>query len=349
MISVKFLLNIYDWLQKNVRPPSAFSWETLILLSVFSYYMSVLSTDFVRNLLANFGWIFLIFGVFWGTTAAGQLRIGYKDKQKDGFPLSPWITGALVSVYIFGGPTGEVGREALIYWPVISAIIAALPDFLGERFTLKAPPLQKRQNLVVLFGTQILLSCWLQFYFVIQNWLVQYPSLVADDFHQSAFVVKWESPLSPPAPRGALILESMEPKLRDQLNARPWSEVERSLLPKERQKLINAIAQQTKQQISPIQEDNLWQVTSNVSSRGSGYNLELRTSWQGPRSERLGDYSLTKSCQINQVYRQANAATKPINTTQASRSAPISQVQCKEVKGWGIDQPRNLNDRFTRS
>jgi hypothetical protein len=302
----------------------------------------------VENLLVNFGWIFLIWGVFWGTTAAGQLRIGYKDKQKDGFPLSPWITGALVSVYIFGGPTGEVRREALIYWPVISAIIAALPDFLGEGFTLKAPPLQKRQNLVVLFGTQILLSCWLQFYFVIQNWLVQYPSLVADDFDQSAFVVKWESPLSPPPPRGALILESMEPKLRDQLNARPWSEVERSLLPKERQKLLNTLAKQTKQQMSSLEEDSLWQVTSDVSTSGSGYNLELRANWKGPRSG-LQEKSMTKPCQITQAYPPTTGETKPINTQQESPSRPVSRVVCQPVKGWGIEEqePRIVpNDTF---
>ncbi len=345
---MKLLLSIYDWLQKNVRPPSAFSWQTVILLSVFSYYMAVLATGFVENLLVNFGWIFLIWGVFWGTTSANQLRIGYSEKErKDGFPLSPWITGALVSIYIFGGDTGEVRREALIYWPVISAAIAALPDFWGEGFSFKKPPLQKRQNLIVLFGTQILLSCWFQFYFVIQDWVVQYPSLLADDFHKSAFVVK-RAAATPVTPRGALLLDSMEPKLRDQLNARPWSEVERLLLPEQRQKLLNTLAKQTKQQMSSLEEDSLWQVTSDVSTSGSGYNLELRANWKGPRSG-LQEKSMTKPCQITQAYPPTTGETKPINTQQESPSRPVSRVVCQPVKGWGIEEqePRIVpNDTF---
>lgn len=90
------------------------------------------STRLLEDLLTNFGWIFLILGVHWWTTSANQLRIGYSEaERKDGFPLSPWITGALVSLYLFGGGTGDIRREALIYWPSISAVIAAMPDFFG--------------------------------------------------------------------------------------------------------------------------------------------------------------------------------------------------------------------------
>jgi hypothetical protein len=347
---VKLLLDIYDWVQKNLRPPSAFSWETLILLSLFSYYMSMLSadTDFVRALLINFAWIFLILGVFWGTTAANQLRLGYKDPSSPGFPLSPWITGALVSLYIFGR-SGEVPREALIYWPIISAVIAALPDFLGDGLRFKVPPAPKRQNLVVLFGTQILLSCWLQFYFVIQDWVVQYPSLLADDFNQSAFVVKRGSSESA-TPRGLLILNSMESQLAQQLNARPWPEVERLLLKQERTKLLNRIEQRSKEQISPVEEDDLWDVTSAISSRPSGYNLQLRALWQGPRAnpQDTQAYSLTKPCQITQLSRQNNIATKPLNTRQTSTTV-VSRFQCQPIQGWGVDRPSLPGDRPTDS
>ncbi|MEO8893802.1 MAG: DUF5357 family protein, partial [Coleofasciculaceae cyanobacterium] len=41
---MKFFLSIYEWLQKTFRPPSAFSWETMILLSIFSYYMTWLAS-----------------------------------------------------------------------------------------------------------------------------------------------------------------------------------------------------------------------------------------------------------------------------------------------------------------
>ncbi|HEY9892198.1 MAG TPA: DUF5357 family protein [Candidatus Sericytochromatia bacterium] len=347
---MKFFLNLYEWVQKNIRPPSAFSWETLILLSVFSYYMAMLAqTRLLEDLLTNFGWIFLILGVHWWTTSANQLRIGYKPAEgKDGFPLSPWITGALVSLYLFGGGTGDIRREALIYWPSISAVIAAMPDFLGETsdggLILKKAPVNKRQNLVVLFGTQFLLSCWLQFNFVIQDWLVQYPSLVFDDVRQSAFVVKSQA-ASSARPRGAVILEAMEPRLREQLEAKPWSEVERLLLKEERISLVNTLQKQATKQVSPIDEDELWQVSSDVSSAKSGYNLDLLANWQGPRAQ-AKENSLVKSCQITRVSPRRSAATKPINTKQRSPGTPISRVKCEPVKGWGIDPSTISNDTF---
>jgi hypothetical protein len=349
---VKFFLNIYEWLQKNAKPPSAFSWETLILLSFFSWYMTVLaSADSVKYLLNNLGWIFLIFGVYWATTSAHQLRVGYKFPTNPGFPLSPWITGALVSIYLFGGAVFEVRREALIYWPIISAVIALLPDFLKETpnggMTLKKPPLDNRQNLVVLFGTQLLLSCWFQFHFLVQDWLVQYPSLLADDVQNSAFVVKFNPPTSQTSTRGVNILESMEARLKERLDGKPWSEIERSLLPEERAKLINTVEDQVKQQNSPILEDGLWQVKSGVSTRKSGYNLGLKAIYQGPRAQST-PYSLDKACQITQVFPRRSAATKPINAKQSSPGTPISRFNCGGVKGWGVNNPKRANDTFIR-
>jgi hypothetical protein len=340
---VKLIQNIYEWLQKNLRPPSAFSWETLILLSLFSLYMAFLATDVVAQLLVNFAWIFLIVGVFWGTTAANQFRIGYKSPVEPGFPLSPWITGALVSIYIFSR-NGELTQETLISWPIISAIIAALPDFVGEGPRLKIPLPQKRQNLVILFGTQFLLSCWFQFYFVIQNWLGEYPSVLADNFQQSAFVVKRELATST-IPRGALILNTIEPKLVERLDSKPWSDVERLLLQEERVKLINAVEKQAKQQISPkIGEDAFWKVRSGISSRNSGYNLDLQAVWQGPRAEPQKEYFVTKSCRITQSNVTPNPVTDPNNSQPPPSS--ISSFVCDPVQGWGIDDPSVGQDGF---
>jgi hypothetical protein len=343
---MKFLQNIYDWLQKNLRPPSAFSWETLILLSLFSLYMAFLATEWVAQLLIEFAWIFLIFGVFWGTTSANQFRVGYKSPVEPGFPLSPWITGALVSIYIFSR-NGELTQETLVSWPIVSAIIAALPDFVGEGPRLKIPPPQKRQNLVILFGTQFLLSCWFQFYFVIQNWLGEYPSLLADDFQQSAFVVKRELATST-IPRGALLLNTIEPKLFERLDGKPWPEVERLLLQDQRVKLISAVEKEAKQQISPkIAEDAHWIVNSAISSRNSGYNLDLRAIWQGPRAELQNQekYYVTKLCQITPSSVAATPTANP--TTPQPAPAAIGTFACEQgVRGWGIDDdepsaPRN--------
>lgn len=351
---MKFFLSVYEWLQKTFRPPSAFSWETMIFLSVFSYYMTMLaSSRELKDLLTNFGWIFLIIGVHWGTTSANQLRIGYDEKvPKDGFPVSPWITGGLISLYIFGAWTGEVRREALIYWPTISALVAIMPDFLGEKpdggLTFKKAPLAQRQNMVVLVGTQLLLSCWFQFHYVTQDWLAQYPSLLADNFNSSSFVTKFQT-ISSEKPRGALLLEKMEPRLEQQLNRKPWPEVERLLLKEERIKLVDKVQQQSMPQESALDEDEFWRVLPIVSSRkGGGYNFNLQANWLGPRA-RPKQYSMVKSCQITQVSAPAQSpGTKPKNANQGRIGTPFSRFKCDPVKGWGINKSTIANDTFIR-
>jgi hypothetical protein len=340
---VNFLLSIYNWLRKTITLPSAFSWQTLIVLSVFSFYMSILADNFVKDLLVNFAWIFLILGVFWGSTACSQLRIGYRTPAEPGFPLSPWITGALVSIYIFGvllgNDTGAMSQEMLVSWPIISAIIAILPDYLGAGgFKVKVPAPEKRQQQVLLVGSQILLSCWFQFHFVIQDYLAQYPSLRVDDFRKSAFVVKWEGPLYTETPRGADILNTMENDLQKQLDSRSWPEVERLLLEDERKKLIATTQQQAKERLLSVEEDGLWDITSKVSSRGSGYNIELQAIWRGPRS-RDQPYVITKTCQITPISPRASEATKPINAQPTTSPTAVSRFECQPLKGWGVQQP----------
>ncbi|NEP02539.1 MAG: DUF5357 domain-containing protein [Symploca sp. SIO2E9] len=323
---LKFIAGIFivKWVVETFRPPHAFSWQTLFWLSVFSYFMSLLATDFVRVLLQGFGWIFIILMVYWWTSSIKELRIGQTY-------FAPWITGILVSIYIFelsGRNKGEISPEVLIFWPLISAVIAAIPNFLGEELQFKAPSPEKRQNLVVLFSSQLLLTSWFQFAFLIQNWTLQYPSILTDDFSKSAFVINVESLPSDP-PRGALILNTMKTKLEEKLKDKNWSEVERLLLEVERKKWLPEITEEAKKQISSeeIKEDKLWELTYDIKKQGSGYNLEILAAWDGPRSQPQ-KYSLKQSCQIDQVYPQNDAATKS-----------IGKIECKPLQGWGIDSP----------
>ncbi|HBB35025.1 MAG TPA: hypothetical protein DDZ80_32260 [Cyanobacteria bacterium UBA8803] len=309
-----------------------FSWLTLLFLSLFSWLMAFIATGLLQNLLANLGCIFLILAVYWWTTSTKSLRI-YD------VPLSPWITGAIVSVYIFGAITGKVEPKALIAWPLISAAIAALPLCLGDDFKLKTPAPDKRKTIILLFTSQLIFSCWFQFHFLVQNWLAEYPTLLVDNFDQSAFVVKY--PLLPPkTPRGVSMLDLMASKLQQQLNAKPWPQIERVLLPQERDRLIQQITAQTKQQIASakVEEDDLWQVGYTVSLKDPGYNLALNTSWQGPRSQVL-EGNITKSCQIN-----------PVNRPTPTGTTVVSRVRCEPAKGWGVNQPlTTANNNPTRN
>ncbi|NES18944.1 MAG: DUF5357 domain-containing protein [Symploca sp. SIO3E6] len=340
IVLLKWLLNFCKSVISIFVPTTPFSYQTLFLLSLFAYFMSMLSDGIVRKLLLAVVGIFLILGVYWATTANKELWI-YRDQKakpkKDGLPLSAWITGAILCIYIFiclpmllldripesGGPL------ALVAWPLISVIIAAAPNFMEleeDELRAKTPSPSRRQNLVILFSINILISCWFQFYFLIQNWLTQYPSLMADDFSQSAFVVQIAAPtqlekqigFQPKRPRGVAILETMELDLKEQLDGKLWSEVEKLLLPEEREKWVTAVAEKAKTKLSPVKEDRLWTVTSDVSSRDSGYSLELQAIWQGPHSRPESSYPEQKSCQITPVYPQTVAT---------------SSVKCEPVKG----------------
>lgn len=327
--------NILNWINNLLRtifeifnPDTAFSWQTLIGLSVFSWVMSFLATNIFTIILASFSWWFLILGVYWATTSNKDISIGK-------VLLSPWITGALVTIYIFGIVTGELSADALVVWPLISAVIAALPTCLGENFQPKIPDRDKRQPLVWLFTSQLILSSWFQFYFLVENWLVQYPTIAADTFEKSAFVVRLSTDEPKQRlPRGTTILDLVASRLEEQLNNQEWSDIEQILLIREREKLKQLIKQidaEVRQEIaSPdIKEDKFWQDVSlgDISLRESGYNLQLNTLWQGPRSQ-IKPNVLTKSCEIIPVNRETDTGI-----------SPISQVECDPVEGWGVAEP----------
>jgi len=330
----KILNNILNWVNNLLRtifeifnPDTAFSWQTLIGLSVFSWAMSFLATNIFTIILASFSWWFLILGVYWATTSNKDISIGK-------ILLSPWITGALVTIYIVGIVTGELPAYALVIWPLISAIIAALPTCLGENFKPKIPDRDKRQPLVWLFTSQLILSSWFQFYFLVQDWLIQYPTLASDTFEKSAFVVRLSTDESRQRlPRGTTILDLVASRLEEQLNNQEWSDIEQILLLREREQLIeqiDQIATQVRQEIaSPdIKEDNLWKVRlGEISLRESGYNLELKAFWEGPRSQTQANL-LTKSCQIISVNRQTDIGI-----------SLVSQVECDPVEGWRVAEP----------
>ncbi len=303
---------LFKWLQKLLSPPRSFSWETLVLLTLFSCFMAYISTGIVRNFISNCGWIFLIFGVGWGT-AQKRLKIS-------NIALSPWITGALVSTYIFGKLSQP--DLSVIYWPTISAVIATIPNYFGKGLKLKLPNPEKRQKIIVFLLSHVVISCWFQFYYVLQDWIQQYPDLLADDWKKSAFVVKL--PAQQPATiRGTLILNSLETQLSEKLDNQPWSQIERWLLARE--KNLDLAVQKSQEELAKIEEDAWWEFTSKISSIESGYNLKLIATWQGPRSK-AESFFIEKLCKINRVSSQSETDT----------NLAVGEVKCQPEKrvGW---------------
>jgi hypothetical protein len=84
--------NLFKWLENLLIPDRAFSWKTIIFLSLFSCVTSAIAAPPLIDLFAFLGWIFLILGISWAI-AENPLRIA-------GINLNAWIIGAFISIFI---------------------------------------------------------------------------------------------------------------------------------------------------------------------------------------------------------------------------------------------------------
>ncbi|MEH2096131.1 septal junction protein FraD [Nostoc sp.] len=308
----KFAEGLYAGIRKLLVPPKAYSWQTFIYMSVFSWVLSSLATGYVKDIIAFFGWLFLISGTAWYTTQ-DPLRV-----PGTFMPVGAVITGFLVSVFAFGNQQEVITPRIIVFWPTISALITAIPEFIeGSDTDAKAriPKPQDRQRIIILVASSMLLSCWIQFYFVMDHWFQQYPSLQADTFKRSTFVVRTEERLKIPQ-NGVVILERLQPIVEEQIDKTSWSEVEKWLLDaKQRVRTLGRGVIQ--KNLGKYEEKDLWRVEPRVANTKSGYILDLLSIWSGPSSNPRG-YYLRKSCRIEPVAVTSNSGNK----------IPVAEIEC---------------------
>ncbi|WP_392533457.1 septal junction protein FraD [Nostoc sp. C117] len=320
---VKFAEGLYAGIRKILVPPKAYSWQTFIYMSVFSWMLSYFATGYIKDIIAFFGWLFLIAGTAWYTTE-DPLRV-----PGTFMPVGAVITGFLVSVFAFGSQKDVITPTTIVFWPTISALITAIPEFIeGSDTDAKAqiPKPEDRQKIIILVASSMLLSCWIQFYFVMNNWLEQYPSVQTDSFRRSTFVVRTEQPVKVP-PNGIIILDKLEPIVEGQIAGKPWSEVEKWLLDAKQRvgSLGNGIIQKN---LAKYEEKKLWRVEPRVANTKSGYILDLLSLWLGPSYNPRG-YYLKKSCRIEPV---ASSSTPGEKIT-------VGEIECDRLNKFIIGSP----------
>ncbi len=301
------------------------SWQTILMLSLFSWLTSLLAelvnaNALTINLLSSFGWIFLIIGTGWG--------LSVNDVELFGMPLSPWASGALLCAFVFS-PWANDGNltPAIVTWPIVSAAIAIVPNVLRWNFTFKKPAISTRQQLALLFVFSLLLSGWLQFYFRVQRWLEEYPTLLVSDFSNSNFVYRLPSDRER-LPQGIPLLVAAEAEVEQQLNGLPWPRVERWLLNIEDQ--LIPIEQAAKNRLEAPAERDLWRLRApRPYETPVGYELRLQSIWLGPTSTGNGFY-LEKTCAVN---RQLPPATPTDENAEQSTPSPpptpLAVVDCE--------------------
>ncbi|AFY37977.1 hypothetical protein Lepto7376_1643 [[Leptolyngbya] sp. PCC 7376] len=309
---------------EKYRPKRWYSWQTTIWLSGISGLMSILATligqenSIVAEFLASCGWMFLIVGISWVV----------KEERST---LAPWITAAVITVFIFG--SWEIGSwsTAIIIWPVISAIIYALPYFWNESLQKKLPNTKERIRIFLILGSQLLLSFWIQFYLVLSDFIVEYPSLYSDDLSESLFVVRTPN-RSAQDPRGVFILDLLDVEIQEHYANRLWAEVDQEL--EQENILVPTILQlfeQVENKTARLKEDKDWLLLdpyTNPKGEGS-QELVLQYDWRGSQAKDDEDYRVEKLCTFQPI-----PSPPPLIS-----NVLVTQVECSPSKvfGWLSD------------
>ena len=315
-----------DEVKDLLWPDKYFSWQTFLLLSLFSLLIAtIVESTGDRNpwavtLLTNLSWIFFICAVWWALEE-NPIRIY-------GFSISPWITGAVICLFLFKPWMDDARvRWAFTCWPLVSTGVLALPYFVSWELKVKTPNKETQKTLVMTTLINLLLSSWILFYFRVQDWVSNYPSLLSGDFSQSAFVYDFNRQRQPQA-QGVPLLEEMAASIEQELDGQPWYQTERWLYT--RQSRLEAIAQRAKESLAASEEATFWQIEMPKELRPieDGYFLDLIANWTGPTS-RNGGFYVQKTCKILPVDQPRPAQFSPAQSrpvpTQTDEPSPTSR------------------------
>ena len=80
------MITIFDQIRKRLQAPSWASWQTFVSLSVFSVIVAGMTNPPIQAIIANFGWVFLVIGVWWFT---------YDETVKKKLTFNGLFTGAV--------------------------------------------------------------------------------------------------------------------------------------------------------------------------------------------------------------------------------------------------------------
>lgn len=326
------LSGIRDRTQKRIKDAKIkpFSWQTALSLSLLSWLVFLVVQDpNLKKFVSIYGWAFLILGVDWYYVDDKE------EKKKLYLPgldvkvnYGSWLTGALFCLAL---ATNNFllrdAQAALIAWPIVSVVIAALPRVLhpGLDPLFRIPKdAGTRQDLVILALIGLLLSCWFRFHFLLQEIIEQYPSVLADDFSNSAFVSRLSprffNQQSSPESRGVIILDTAEELIRNQLSGQSWLEVQRRLRNIQTQvPRLEAEAVDSAYANAAAEERQFWRFNAVFEDQLPNDSLELEATWVGPSSQPAG-YTLRKICAV----KRSALATAPDIAVGAGESYELS-------------------------
>jgi hypothetical protein len=323
LITITFEVDIS--LQINPRENRSIISRGLMVIALFIFIIVAQDQLALFNRLNDFFDQLFIFGwlLF---TAAFILQIWQTSSQVGNLPLLSLIT-ILALVGLFGVAV-FLGRQQQLNLLMIPIGVFLMEFKLGFQGS-KLPDVPVRQKLVILLGIHLLFSCWLQFQFVINNLLEDYPRLIREDFSNSAFVVKM--PWAREVDRSEIILSFIADQTTAKLNQIIWPETERllqsPLLQVWVQDLLVTWQVQQQQNQQQKKEDLLWRTIATTTPQSQGHLLDIGIIWDGPRLNTPA-YKSIRTCQITRIDRPASAATAPLGSRGRTQPNPVTKVEC---------------------
>lgn len=259
------------------------------------------------------GLIFFVLGTAWWQWERPIKLFGIK--------IGPWIVGLLLSIILLDDlPENWRYKAMIITWPLLTASVRSLPKFFRGKLLPSWPPIAIRTELTVMFLFHVLISLWLQFGFLMNQWLIEYPSLLSEDLTQSSFAIA--RGIDPPAvPQGNIMINEMEAFLREQIEGQQWARANQVIFGLIENSI--SIDEAVKKNRPDIAENQWWELQGTVIQRQAGYGITLFAIWKGlPLAGE--EYYLEKSCEISRTFSQPG----PASSRPPAEALARAQVEC---------------------
>ncbi|MDY6782449.1 MAG: DUF5357 family protein [Cyanobacteriota bacterium] len=319
---------ILDWLKQfpgrsvetakktgeKLKPPKLYSWQSALILSVVLGLFSLIAIGIFGIFAALFGQAFLLVAVFLLCTEAA-------------FIGTPWLIAALISAFLYLNLrhydiSNEIANLAIVAFPIIAATLALLPMFIDKENNDRAA---KWKNALLVYGVHILVACWIQLYFVMQGWLEEYPSLMAENFNRnSPAVVKINFQREPVPSKGTALLDKIGEELSRQLNDQPWDTI-KPLTPDKLSARINTIKQAVGAEVASPAENALWRVQKDIIPESSGYIVYLEALWEGPKNQ-LQKIDSAKLCKVYQGFSKVNQFRESVGIVECQPARKVKPI-----------------------
>lgn len=155
----------------TIRPPRLYHWRSAIFVGLLAWLISLLFVDdFDRsNALATFSWLVLTAAIAWRTTQPPFVIRGV--------PLSPWIAGTLIAILLYQETADEMPEFAITAWPIICACFIFIIESIKDRFKMSQGRPWVRGPFLLLILAHVVLSSWIALYFLVDEWVEDYPDL----------------------------------------------------------------------------------------------------------------------------------------------------------------------------